>query len=328
MDTNNLIAELPSVEDYEPLITAAQRGDLLLFVGAGVSRIVGSPSWEGLAKKHLDFIFDCGLINYSEYKHLEKQNPRKLLSICKELTSKDVKGRSFNIQKVLEDDIRSTPNTYSDIYQYLDNFNCPYVTTNFDGFLDSDLILLEATTGGDASKVNPVKKTIYHHYSDLQDPALLKPHDVAHIHGSLHDPQLRPLVLTIKEYFRAYSRSKTDGVTDLPEFLARLFKEKVVLFMGYGLEEYEILEFVVNNIEDPTDMRHYMLSPFMKEESNIIPLQRTYYKQLGINLIPFSISCIGYQQLYNVIKEWSKIIGKSSKPKTFLDDLSTIDSVL
>lgn len=328
MDTSNLIVDLPPIEEYEPLITAAQSGDLLLFIGAGVSRIVGSPSWEGLAKKQLDFVLECGLINYSEYKHLEKQNPRKLLSICQELISTDKKRRSFDIQKALEDDARAKPNGYSDIHQLLDNFNCSYVTTNFDEFLDSDLVLPDATTGSDVTKVSPVKKTIYHHYSDLRDPALLKPHDVAHIHGSLHDPKTRPLVLTIKEYFQAYSRTKSSGVTDLPEFLAKLFKEKVVLFIGYGLEEYEVLEFIANNIEDPSDMRHYMLSPFMKEESNIIPLQRTYYKQLGINLIPYSISGIGYSQLYNVIKEWSKTIGKSSKPKTFLDDLATIDSVL
>ncbi len=322
------ISALPIIEDSAPILEAAQKGNLLIFIGAGVSRIIGSPSWQGLAKKYLDFVFECGLINYSEYKHLEKQSSRKLLSICQDLISKDPKHRSFNIEQILEDDVRLTPNQYSDIYQHLDNFNCPYVTTNFDGFLDSDLTLQEASIGGDASKVNPIKKTVYYHFSDLQDPSLLKPHDVVHIHGSLHDPKRRSLVLTIKEYFQAYSKTKNASTTDLPEFLGKLFKEKVVLFVGYGLEEYEILEFIVNNIEDPTDMRHYMLSPFLEEESNIIPLQKTYYTQLGINLIPYSISRIGHAQLYYVIKEWSKTVGKSSKPKTFLDDLATIDSVL
>jgi len=329
MNTSISINELPLIEDYSSLLEANQRGNLLLFIGAGVSRIMGSPSWDGLAKKYLNYVFDdCGLINYSEYRHLEKQNSRKLLSICQELMKKDPKGRVFDLKKMLEDEVKSSPNKFSDIYQHLNNFNCPFVTTNFDEFLDSDLTLPETSTGGDVSIVNINQKTVYYHFSDLQDPALLKPHDVAHIHGSLHDPKGRPLVLTIGEYFSAYSRSKVGSATDLPEFLSKLFKEKVVLFIGYGLEEYEILEFVVNNIEDPGDMRHYMLSPFFKEESNIIPLQKTYYTQLGVNLIPYSISTNGYPQLYNVIKEWSKTVGKNSKPKTFLDDLATIDSIL
>lgn len=328
MSTNVPISELPLVTDYPQILEAAQRGDLLLFIGAGVSRIIGSSSWEELAKKYLDFVFDCGLINYSEYKHLAKQDSRKLLSICNELVNKNPKKKSFDIQKALENDAKSSPNKYSDIYQHLDNFNCPYVTTNFDDFLDSDLILTETSTGGDTSKANTSSKTVYHHFSDLQDPALLKPHDVVHVHGSVHDPKKRDLVLTIREYFSAYSRNTASGTTDLPEFLNKLFKNKVVLFVGYGLEEYEVLEFIVNNIEDPTLMRHYMLSPFLEEESNIIPLQETYYTQLGVNLIPYSISSIGYSQLYYVIKDWSKTVGKNSKPKKFLDDLSTIDSVL
>lgn len=328
MNTNVPISDLPLVTDYLPILEAAQRGDLLLFIGAGVSRIIGCPSWAELAQKYLDFVFDGGLINYSENKHLAKQDSRKLLSICRELISKDPKKKSFNIQKALEDHAKSSPNKYSDIYQHLDNFNCPYVTTNFEDFLDSDLILPETKTGGDVSKVSVPTKTVYYHFSDLQDPALLKPHDVVHIHGSVHDPKKRDLVLTIREYFNAYNRNTAGGATDLPEFLNKLFKDKVVLFIGYGLEEYEVLEFIVNNIEDPTLMRHYMLSPFLEEESNVIPLQETYYTQLGVNLVPYSISKIGYPQLYYVIKDWSKTVGKNSKPKKFLDDLSTIDSIL
>jgi len=325
--TRKSISELPPIEDFRPIVDAAERGDLLLFIGAGVSRIIGSPSWEDLARKYLSFVLDCGLIKYSEFKHLEKQNPRKLLSICKELMSNDPKKRVFDIQESLEVKI-NTSLEFKDIYQHLDNFHCPFVTTNVDGFLDSDLIIPEPIVSNNTTAINTARKNIYYHYSDLQDPKLLKPNDVVHIHGSIHDKELRDPVLTIKEYFQAYSRSKPSAITDLPEFLNRLFKNKVVLFMGYGLEEYEVLEFIVNNIEDPTEMRHYMLSPFMKEESNIIPLQEAYYRQLGINLIPYSISNIGHPQLYYVIREWSKTIGKISKSKTFIDDLATIDSIL
>lgn len=330
---NNLIREIPSINEYPKIIEAAERGNLLIFVGAGLSRIIGAPSWDELAHKYLQYAFeDCKFINYSEYKHLSKQEPRKLLSICKKILEN--KGTQFDLKKILEDDVKQKSNalykSYFNIYQYLDDFKCPYITTNFDGFLDEKRSPSQSVVDPDTHEIKHEDKTIFHHFSDLRDPALLKEGDVVHIHGSIHDQYQRDLVLTINDYFKAYSRD-SDGKgkkTDLPEFLSELINKKVVLFVGYGLEEYEVLEYVVNNNNDMSNKRHYMLYPFLQEESNIVYLQENYYNQLGINLIPYSISKIGYSQLYYVILEWSKVIGIKSKPRNFIDNLAAIDSVL
>ena len=73
MANNNPINEIPNVNDYPQIIEAAERGNLILFIGAGVSRIIGGPSWADLASKYLYYSFeDCKLFKYSEYKHLKK----------------------------------------------------------------------------------------------------------------------------------------------------------------------------------------------------------------------------------------------------------------
>lgn len=326
-----LIPDLPLISDYPEILKAAESGQLLIFVGAGVSRIIGGPSWQDLSWKYLKFVHEeCG-ITYSEYKHLKKQDARKLLSICSELAKR--KGKAFDFEKHLETDVEAQTNLsykkYSDLFQIIDDFNCPVLTTNFDDFLDREYSSPPSVKESASQKNIKKSKNIIYHFDDVPAPDILKSGDVVHLHGSIHDKKNRSLVLTIKDYFKAYSRDQKGKKkqTYLPDFLTDLFKEKVVLFMGYGLEEFEVLEFIVNNNENVTEKRHYILYPFLGEEGNIVHLQETYYSQLGVNLIPYSISKVGYGQLYSVLKDWSNEVGKKSKNKNFIDDLSMLDSI-
>lgn len=330
MQQNNTIGELPILEDYEPIIQAARSKKLILFIGAGVSRILGCLSWDDLAKEYLRFVKRHDLITFSEFKHLEKQDARKLLSICIELLKADPKNHTFPLKKTLKPRISAENKKYKEIYKLILRFNCPCVTTNIDELLDLEVGASVSKPSNSIKSTPQIKRpNIYHHFSSLHDPRLLNSNDVVHIHGSINDKnKSRSPVLTIEEYFQAYSRLKSNNVTDLPEFLAKLFSEKVVLFIGYGLEEYEILEFMAQSIHNKTSLQHYMLSPFFEEESNIVRLHKLYYAQLGINLIPYSISRLGYSQLFYILDEWSKIIQSYTQSKTHLDNLATIDSIL
>lgn len=328
MKRNITIGELPLLEDYKPIIEAARSKKLVLFIGAGVSRILGCPSWDDLAQTYLRFVKRHNLITFSEFKHLEKQDARKLLSICVELLKADPKKHIFPLKKTLIPRITIENRKYKDIYKYIVKFNCPCVTTNIDELLDIEAIAAVNNLASNIKNAPQIKQpNIYHHFSSLFEPSLLNSNDVVHIHGSIKDKNKAP-VLTIDEYFQAYSRIKTKNTTDLPDFLAKLFSEKVVLFIGYGLEEYEILEFMAQSIANKSSLNHYMLSPFFEEESNIVRLHKLYYAQLGINLIPYSISRFGYNQLFYILDEWSKIIQSYTQSKTHLDNLATIDSIL
>ena len=60
------IKEEPSVPPE--ILEAASSGKLVLFIGAGVSRIIGCPSWEDLALKQLEDLRKKKAINYHEVK--------------------------------------------------------------------------------------------------------------------------------------------------------------------------------------------------------------------------------------------------------------------
>lgn len=62
------IKEEPSVPPE--IFEAASSGKLVLFIGAGVSRIIGCPSWKKFALQQLKDLREKKTINYHEYHNL------------------------------------------------------------------------------------------------------------------------------------------------------------------------------------------------------------------------------------------------------------------
>ena len=81
------MSRVPPLREIVPLpdevIQAGLNGDLILFVGAGVSRLLDLPSWLGLAACVLEDLRKEGYLNYSEIDQLQMQEAKKQLSIAK-----------------------------------------------------------------------------------------------------------------------------------------------------------------------------------------------------------------------------------------------------
>ena len=78
--------EVKEIRDVpSQIFEAAKNGKLVVFIGAGVSRIIGCPSWKEFSLLKLKDLYKNKAINYHEYKNLEKLETRKLLSICSKI---------------------------------------------------------------------------------------------------------------------------------------------------------------------------------------------------------------------------------------------------
>ena len=114
------------------ILTAAQEGNLVVFIGAGVSRLTGYSSWREYADAKAKHLYQKGLISYYTLEKMRTSfDPRKALSIC---------------QLFLDESRVEQPNeldflcpygeTSSTVYESLYRFNAVYVTTNYDECLD------------------------------------------------------------------------------------------------------------------------------------------------------------------------------------------------
>jgi hypothetical protein len=123
------------------------------------------------------------------------------------------------------------------------------VTTNYDAWLDEiieppPLALTDAT--GTSPSSAPAKRNVIHQIDDFSYDHLLTDNTVIHLHGSLSDPA--SMVVTTGDYLERY---RNDGGAEVGQenkatsFLRSLFKSKTVLFIGYGLDELEILEYII-----------------------------------------------------------------------------------
>ena len=319
------MTDIPEIP--KQILEAASRGNLIIFVGAGVSRIIGCPSWNAFASLVLDDLTEKNIINYFENSELSKLPPRKILSICWEiykennLTPPDFKHIFKENEKLKEK---------YDIYAALYDFNAIYVTTNYDDQLDREANKGRPIRQAESSPEEPqgtvseqikVGKNIYRE-EDLLISNLVTG-NVIHIHGSVNDQS--KAIVTLADYMSKYA--EREGKIQV--FLNYIFSHYTVLFIGYGLDEYEILEFMISKLpKNERAISHYLLIPFFESQKNVINYQQKYYASFGIELIHYFIDRSGYSHLAGVIKEWAKEIGPISRPKTSLDKLGLIDEIL
>lgn len=322
---SNEIKDIPDIP--KGIFEAAQSGKLVLFIGAGVSRIVGCPSWKDFAIEYLKDLHNKQVINFFEFEKLKTLDARKLLTICKNIY-KEKKLEPPEMKAFLEgekDLFEEIP-----IYDNLYSFNAIYVTTNYDDHLDKvarqpTQPLLSIEIESSMEEVNWEKEKSEEKVFYLKDELLiskLKNGNVIHIHGSVENETTT--IMTIVDYIEHYKPNSKPAV-----FLKEIFEKYTVLFIGYGLEEYEILEFMLSKTNPATnEIRHYMLYPIFKSESNLLEYYEKYYENLGVQLIPYPIDKGGYKHLTNVIREWAKQIGPIVQPQGFWEKVKLIDEVV
>ncbi len=198
--------------------------NLVLFVGAGVSRLLGLPSWAGLAQRALEDLLKAKLLNYSEIEQLKTLDPKKQLSIAT-LIAED---------NEIDLDIGRHLKAQSDgdnIYKAINDIGCSCVTTNYD-----ELLSPRYYSSKDGSETaSPGSRTAER--DKLFSNLLNEPGAVVHLHGCISQP--RTMVVTTKDYLEHYDNE------NVQEFLGDMFARKTVVFLGYGLEEAEILEHIL-----------------------------------------------------------------------------------
>ena len=301
---------------------AAEHGGLVLFIGAGVSRLCGSPSWDQFADSVFAQLLSSGAVTYAELEQLKTiRDPRKKLSIAADIAS--VPEVKLNYDAILHPTTQH-PDGVS-VYGSLAAIGSVFVTTNYDKWLDEATVPAVNMRQGhaDVSKAQqPPKRASYHEPETLTVEKLEMPGTVLHLHGSYLNP--RRMVITTSDYIRHY------GNPYIQSFLRDLFQKKTVLFIGYGLEELEVLEYIVGRNQSQRsegEANHYILFPTMSHQHVLSKHLRRYFEShCGVNVIEYKIDKVGHSQLCDVLRDWSSVL--QVKAPAYIDKLSLIDEAL
>ena len=123
------------------------------------------------------------------------------------------------------------------------------------------------------------------------------------------------MILTTPHYVQHYANDRKSQENIVLTFLEDLFRDKTVLFIGYGLAELEILEYLIvktRTKDKGLQLRHFLLQGFYSHERELMVSMRTYYRECGIELVPFLKDQGGWEQLINVLESWSKGVPTSA----------------
>ena len=306
------------------VLDAADAGKLVLFIGAGVSRLCGSPNWEGFSHALLRWLVQKELINHSVKTQLAALPLKMRLSISLSIADKkkslptDGDYRAMLMTK--NEDERRLGHT---LYRDLTSISRYYVTTNYDEWLEykyEEVDLSKATT---ASVSVAAQRDLVCKSSDLTI-SNMEQGKVVHLHGSLTDPE--SMIITTSDYLSHYQNDQGTAQNPVTAFLFHLFQKGgwTVLFVGYGMEEMDVLEYVLQKShvyeeqqvsQEAPLPRHYLLRGFYSHEQDLLEHLSTYYAEhCGVQLLPFSLDGKEHYQLCTVISDWAKRIKAKPLP--------------
>ena len=327
--------------DYSPLLDAIRDERLIVFYGAGVSRLGGCASWIELAQTIIESMPSelFSKLEKTVLREMAEYKARDVISICHERAQ--IKPEYLKIyhdaiiRSVTPDPGKS--DVLLKIYTLLLELKpVAFITTNIDKLIenlgsklkgrrifnvvdkkDEDFSVLDSFAQGAPDASRTVGET-----SIDSDGYGLCNGNIFYLHGSI--TRVQGAVLGINQYIEHYYRQK-----DASNFLKKVFAEDyTVLFIGYGLEEYEVLQNIYLAVNKKTsqsaearEFKHFILTGIYTSEIAKFNIQRNYFNMFSVCPIPYFIDHAGHSKLFEVLE---KLIPLARECRAALDKIKLI----
>lgn len=322
-------APIPKIP--EGIREAALRGRLIPFIGAGVSRLAGCPGWAEFAEGALKCLVDAGKFSHAQLDQIKHLHPRVKMSIALQLQAEHKTPIDF--RKILHPNDPTQHVSGRRLYAALSKMGDVFVTTNYDEWLDARVLIpslpITPAMSAPSSPIDP-KRTVVYKVEEMIPAKLSQSNTVIHLHGCVSDPA--SMIMTTRDYIRHYrnDRGIAGEENRVLTLLDYLFRENTVLFIGYGVEELEILEYVIQKARrspgTEPEARHYLLQGFFRHEQELTRSLTMYYLQdCDVELVSFSKDHKGWDQLIDVLEAFA---AELTPNRLVLEDLRKMESLL
>lgn len=286
--------ELPKVPLIpSPVYESRDRGDLVLFCGAGVSARAGRPLFEGLASK-VESKF--GPSSPLEQAAIEDRQFDQYLQLVEQ--GLDPEASSSTLREFVASLFAPKPDADTSIHRSIlkiasaRNGNVRLVTTNYDRHFE------------DAAKAlnrNGIR-------SD-QAPRFARPNrdrwgSIVHLHGAIDGGDLRDLVLTSGDFGRAYITERWAA-----RFITELLENFDVLFLGYSADDV-VMRYVLDAYA-ARPQRDRNIWAIAGRDAQSDAHWRERWQRRNVNVIPYDATA-GHAGFGEALAEWEAIIESPS----------------
>lgn len=276
-----------------------------VFVGAGVSKLLDYPLWNDLGDHAIRFLRDENQIDDFQCSRIlnDVKDPKQKLSILENFLKKgSAKSIQFYEKYFLEDKRSSVSvNPYDILVSPV--FNWMKITSNIDLSFGNSLLgilnqrRIEQEQDPDKLPLPlKVEDLLVHDETQFKN---IRGDKIYHLHGTIKDPS--NITFSTTDYIKKYYHKSSH--TNL--FLQDLFANYSVVFIGYGLEELQILESVITNGID-RKQRHFALFGAYLNEMNYFSIRKKYFDSLNIELQHYYLDFEQYRRLITVLQHWQK----------------------
>lgn len=302
---------------------------IAMFLGAGASKSLRDyPDWSTLGSKAINEMLLLNLINLFEKERIEDsiKDPKQKLTIFESIIAppgkyehkRDCKAYKNFYEKCFKHAVAENSNKNPTIYDLVVKFETIKITSNIDNefflALKNYLSLKSNFENKHQGEIAEISNFAQIKSSDFSSSSL-DVNTIYHIHG--HIDNVDSLVMTTRDYIKAYYDTK-----GLANFLEQIFKEYTVIFIGYSISEFSILEHILK-----CDKRHYALLNAFLNEQNIIKMNQSYFDTFGIKMIPYYMDFNGYCRLEELLISWLNKIEEIKFGSVF-KKINEIDEVI
>ena len=268
-------------EEYENLVNVLNKGTCVFF-GAGVSKLAGYCLWEELRVRIVDYFWD------NKNKILGANRMLFDLSLSKNLKNHTDTIEAFDYLYFLDKSLfysgiksifyRDERNSSSKVYHELKKLNNGknfFITTNIDTGFEKYLGITEEQIA------------IFPSLNYMQIPLL------TYLHGRIDKED--SWIFTREQYNRGYIGNGMPCMN----FLKNIFDNFSVLFIGYGLMDFEIKQAI--SLTKQRKEHYWLEASSRNEEDNLNIRGATLKKNYNIKLITYSVDNHGHDIALNVL---------------------------